>query len=754
MPITGSTTGKSYARLGKMRLGATRLDYYQPWFKVLINGIDQSGKVRIEGATITQNLDGQPDTATLRVSGMTPTKGQELKIYMGDTDVAHCLFAVHILSVKTVYEGGLATNVAYDLACIDYTWRLNDKKILKKYTSTSASAIVTDLASTYASWITTTNVASGLATLDEITFTNEDVTDALDRIAARVGGYWYLDCGKDLHFFTNENLVAQPVTDAAPKGWQIDHLDVDLSQVRTRAIVRGGGSNASADVPAGATTLPVVDGVWYSASGGYVESGPQRITYTGKSTLDGQGCVTAGTPGSAPSAPSAVQSAGGVASAYVPGSLTPGTYQYKITFVSAAGESSASSAASAAISQVNRPDGGVGLTPTTGGSMAPSTTYAYAMTYGTASGETTGPFIGTATLNASQNAVALSTIQISGDARVTKRRIYRQYGGVYRLVGTINDNTTTTFTDTLADAALGAEIPATNNAGSGKMDVASIAIGATGTTSRKVYRTAVGDSTFKLLSTIADNTTTTLLDNTADASLGVALGTPTIGASPGDATLRLSDLAKVPASGWVRVGSQVIRYTGRSATSGEGDVTGVPPSGTSGCITSIIPAGTMVTVEPHLTGVPASGAGAVVYPINTGDQINVRVERNDTAAQTALAGFLGTGDGVVEDFDQDGRLSIAECQNRGDARLTAFKDPISTLSGTTRDQTVRAGRSVTFTVTNPPVSGTFKIQRVTLSELAIGGAQTYVFPTRRVEASSKRFSLDDLLRQIRAIKAA
>ena len=49
-----------------------------------------------------------------------------------------------------------------------------------------------------------------------------------------------------------------------------------------------------------------------------------------------------------------------------------------------------------------------------------------------------------------------------------------------------------------------------------------VAVGATGTTARKVYRTAAGGSTYKLLTTLADNTTTAFVDDVADVSLGAA----------------------------------------------------------------------------------------------------------------------------------------------------------------------------------------------------------------------------------------
>jgi hypothetical protein len=754
MPITGSTKGKSYARLNLMRLGATRLDYYQPWFKVLINGVDQTSKIRIANASITQNLDGIPDTAAFRVSGLTPVKGQEIKVYMGDTDVTHCLFAGHILSVKTVYED-VATNIAYDLACIDYTWRLNDKKVLKPYTNQSATAIAIDLISTYASWCTTVHVATGLATVDEITFTNEDVTDALDRLAQRIGGYWYVDYAKDLHLFVTETAgTAQPVTDAADRTWDGISQDVDLSQVRTRAIVRGGGSNASCDLAAGVTSLPVTDGSWYSSGGGYVEVGAQRITYTSKSTLDGQGCVTAGNPGGAPTSLSAAQAA-----PYVTGNLaqtsSSDVYRYKVTFVSAAGESDASSPATGTIVKIANAGQPSGISGTTGGSLTLLGTYVYAVTFVTASGEVgyTTFFSSGFALTGSNNAFNLTGIPTSSDARVTSRKIYRTAASAstLKLALTIADNTTTTATDTTADASLGATMPTTDTGSTGKLTV-TIPVGPVGTTSRKLYRTVKNGSDYKLQSTTADNTTTSVLDNTADGSLGASFGGSTTGASPGDTTLRVTDLSKFPDGGWIRVGSQLLLFTGRAATTGEGNLTGIPASGT-GAITALIPASTTVTVEPHLTGIASAGAGSIQYAITSGTPANVRVERNDATAQTNLAGFLGTGDGVVEDFISDGRISITEANARGDAALSDHKDPLVTVSGVTRDQTVRPGRSVTFTVTNPPISGTFKIQRVTLTDLAIGGTQTYVFPKRQVDATSKRFSLEDLLRQMRQATA-
>lgn len=60
----------------------------------------------------------------------------------------------------------------------------------------------------------------------------------------------------------------------------------------------------------------------------------------------------------------------------------------------------------------------------------------------------------------------------------------------------------------------------TTTAGNGQVSVSAIPIGGAAVTSRKLYRTTAGGSTYKLLATIANNTATTYADNIADSSLG------------------------------------------------------------------------------------------------------------------------------------------------------------------------------------------------------------------------------------------
>lgn len=750
MPITGSTQGKSYARLNVMRLGATRLDYYPPVFFLTINGTNRKDNCRVNGVSIRDYLDGQPNTATLRVSGFTPTKGHEIKMALGSLDAAHFIFCGHILQTRQVYEGTTA-NIAWDLDCISYEWLLNRRKVTKRYTSTSASTIVTDLMSNYTSGFTVVNVAAGLASLDEITFTNEDVTDALDRIAKRVGAYWYIDYSKDLHFFLTDTNQAGPIADGALRTARGLSVATDLSQVKTRWYGEGGGSNASTDVAVGQTTIPVDDSTWYNPSGGTVVCGPQRIAYTGKSSIDGTGSKVGGKTGLAPGALSASEvseTAGNLSDA--------GLYRYKVTHVINGGETEAGTASStAAISTVSNPASGPSKTATTGGSMTAGGTYQYAVAYGTAAGETTFYTDNTTvTLGGGDSAVSLTSIPTSSDDRVTKRFIYRfRYGfHDWRRVGTINDNSTTTFTDTTADASLGSTTPTyVNTASSGQMSLSNIATGPTGTTARNVYRTIAGGSEYKFAFSVSGNVTTTATDNVADGSLGeVAPTTSTIGPSVGDASLPVQELsAFASGGGWVTVAGQLIRYTGRSGSSGAGTLTGVPASGI-GALTASVPYDTVVLNAPHLTGV-----SGVLYAFNKGEPVNLFVTVNNATAQTTMAGLVG-GDGIHEGYVADRRMSETEITAVANANLTLTKDPLVTVQYQTRDQATRTGRTVSLNLTAPSVTGDFKLQSVTIDGFDAGASGAYAdrskmhFPMRTVQASSRRFSLEALLRLLKA----
>ena len=542
--------------------------------------------------------------------------------------------------------------------------------------------------------------------------------------------------------------------------------------------------------------------------------------------------VTAGQRLAAISAPSVAPTVG---AAFGSGSLTAGTYQYGYTFVTATGETTPSptgSGTSAGSDQLPLSVIAVGPSGTTarnlyrtvaGGSqlkflvtIANNTATTTNDSVADASLGANAPTSNTATANTAFNVVPLSAIPTSaetingrnlyrrsggaglkllayignnttttytdttanaslgaavpatstaylqripltaiptGGALVTQRKVYRTAAGgtQLKLLATLADNTTTTFTDTVTDASLGANVPVANTATANQVAVSGIPIGAATVTSRKVYRTAAGASQLKLLSTIADNTTTTATDAAADATLGAnvpvtdasGLTQPSGNVLAGSTTLIVAGTGGFSSTGgWAVIGNgaQVIRYTGVSVSS----LTGIPATGT-GAITATVGYNSTVTAAPQLTGVPASGAGSIQYAIKSGDPVNLLMQVDDAAAQTALAALIG-GDGIQEDYLQDRRLSATEATARGTAQLTLRKSVQVTIRYQTRDINTRAGRTVTVNLGAPfsITSTAFVIQQVTVSAF-----QLALNPTYDVTATSILFTFDDLLRLAR-----
>jgi hypothetical protein len=205
----------------------------------------------------------------------------------------------------------------------------------------------------------------------------------------------------------------------------------------------------------------------------------------------------------------------------------------------------------------------------------------------------------------------------TGGTGTTARKLYRTEAGlaVYKLLATIADNTTATYSDNIADASLGAAEPVANttaiavpsactasltllgagnvDAGAhdysvsfvsatgetddtpissavttttqvGKVELTAIPTGGTGCTARKIYRTSAGGATYKLLATIADNTTATYSDNTADSGLGAdapAADTTQLPA-PGKPTAALWDAG----AGLCTIGSHLVKVAYHSWT--------------------------------------------------------------------------------------------------------------------------------------------------------------------------------------------
>lgn len=769
------------ARLGKGRLKAFRLNVYEHWQAGYINS--QPVPLRIDGATISHALNEQADTASFRTRGVVPVAGQSIAVYEGEASVTKQLFGGRIIETTAIYEKQ-PKNVAYDLRCIDPTWLLNRRKVLAYYVNQSATAIVLDIVARFCRGVTTRAVAAGLPIVDAITFTNESPAECFTAICQRIGAYWYPDYANDLHVFVTEATTATAITDAQPHGSAEHQITEDLSQVVTRVVGRGGGVGVAVEASPGATELPVEEGTdqpWYSPSGGLAEVGPQVLTYSGIRGRGGAGAFV-GT-GNAPSAAVAPEP-------YAGSSHTFGaTYQYAATFTTAAGETLPGPIGSILIQNLvmNPPttptarSRGAGSYPP--GLITPGATqirYCFQVWYANGARGPAGPVSATYTwdgydwethIGASApvagGGVWFPEIEPTGFvAAVSAVAVYRSdNGGAWFLCAYLPGlyaGSAPNWWGGLAQSYSSSPAGIYPTSGVGSVRVNNLPVSTkTDITGRKIYRTVANGAALKLLATIANKTDTAYVDTIADGALGAAPpaadtsgvkdeGQVLPGATefPVSSTVPFSaDVGPGGGGGWVRVGSLPVRYTGI----GTGVLTGVPATGV-GSITATVRYGTQVIIQPRLVGIPAAGTGAIVYAIKRGDTAIVRLEKQDDAAATAMAVRFNSAvlaDGIIEETISDSRFGLAELADQIDAMLTERKDPHRTVVFTTRDESCEVGRLITIDISTPSIHGTYRIQRVTFSEIAITGGRAMVAPLRRVEATNKLFTFTDLLRQLR-----
>lgn len=197
--------------------------------------------------------------------------------------------------------------------------------------------------------------------------------------------------------------------------------------------------------------------------------------------------------------------------------------------------------------------------------------------------------------------------------------------------------------------------------------------------------------------------------------------TTTAVAAVGATSLAIDDTRLfASAGGYALVGANQLTYTGKSATSGPG----------------------------NLTGIPSSSTGSIVTAIAQGESVRVLAIQQDATAAAAIATLIGTGDGYLEHSIEDGQLGDSAANQLASGDLILNKDPDKRLSWLTRDIFIKSGKIITLSTTNAKtgqvLSGTFQIQRVVISEIEISLVR---YPLRSVEAGKNKQDFSVLLGQ-------
>jgi hypothetical protein len=710
-------------------------------------------KVRVGSTTIRDVINDTPNTCALTIDAATPPKAAQRLTVKINSNKPRSLFAGPLQTVGLSYELLPAQNV-YPCQAIDDTPLANRRLPYGAFVDTSATIVGQWLVANFAPGCRADFVQPNLPAITVNFDASEGMDGCVRQVAKLIGGYFYWE-DKQLHLFIEEPGDApDPIDDSHPF---LDSppiaLSVDTSQVRTRVYGKGYAEEVIADVAAGDAIVPISNAVMFNPAGGQAVSETQRLAYTGTTPGGGGSLVGTGIgPAAAPV----------LALQYGPG-ITPGAHTYAVTFQTASGESlpSPTTGITAGTAPVTPPTPAPTVIEEPGiqGFGGPGTTIKVWVTYGTASGETTAGPMGSTVLvllHGSQQ-IRVSNIPI-GPAETIKRTLYLtgQGGGWnpneihWQAVG---DNVTASviFMNTAPIFSMSGQVgPPTNTAGTavaGKVSITGIPIGASTVTGRKIYRTAAGATQLKFLATLGDNVATTYTDTAADASLGAsAPANDTSGLKQPDGVVLAGANALVvagagwatPGGGWAIIGNgqQTIRYTAIAGNT----LTGIPASG-PGAIVATVSYGSTITAAAALLGVTG-----LLRALIKGAPINLWVQRDDLDAQAAITA-VDHSDGIIEHLITDERRGEASLAQLCDADLEQYAYPIQTVPYATRDTKTKSGKPIVFNLATPAIHATLTIQEVTITEIDVYPRTP---PKFTASASSVRYSLDDILRRLGA----
>jgi hypothetical protein len=633
---------------------------------ITVNGVVRTNDV-LENSLSIHDPENQPKTCSFVTRAAMP--GTAKIVVSRGTFI---LFAGSITSVQQTYAAAV-TNTQWNIGAINHNFLLRRRRPIASYTNEPADLVILDLMAHNSSGFTTDYVEPNLPPVTIAFNGSQDLAACIATVMGMIGGASFLD-DRALHAFITDSGSSTPDALDGTGTLQLTPAivaSIDWAQIRTQDLIKGAATQVSADVLAGESILPLDAVDPYLDSGGQVFLEPSSVVaYTGRQASVAGSFVGPGvTPSTAPTVTPATGSGLGI-----------GFYGYAVVDRTAAGPTRPGPVAVVqTLGAVTIPDPTVAPTASadsyygnlsgtgpnfnaTGHEPHISDTVQYAyrwstsanpsdLTFGTnlspASPSITVPAAGIDSYGFTSAAILNVAVPPNADPRIPYIHIFRKRnGGAWLFLNVAIQGSGANgwaIQDGLADGTLTLPVANAVVAAQQQVTVDDIALGASPTTSRDVYRTvaqttaaAALTAQLKLLTNVANNTSTgPYTDSTADGSLGVNAPTsdtsgitqPSGQVLPGAVAIPTAGAGFAsPGGGWVVVGSQAIRYAGLTGNM----LTGIPPIG-PGSIESPINYNATITALPALTGctnVPAAlkGTAARLY-----------VVRDNLAAQIALA---------------------------------------------------------------------------------------------------------------------
>lgn len=207
----------------------------------MIADTDRTRLVDPYSLKITQVVTSQPDSAEFVIKkfgsrSYKPSAGDSVVI---KNDGVH-IFAGTITEIDEAYD--VADYAGYRVICTDHTFSLDARLVTETFENMTVNAIIAQLKETYLPSNVTIAGVNCPTVVDRAVFNYEPVSQVLTQLASLVGGDWYIDYYRDIHFFL-QNTIDAPfnLSDTGGK-YVYDSLTVrrDQTQIRNVVIVRGG----------------------------------------------------------------------------------------------------------------------------------------------------------------------------------------------------------------------------------------------------------------------------------------------------------------------------------------------------------------------------------------------------------------------------------------------------------------------------------------------------------------------------------
>jgi len=723
---------------------------------VEIAGVDQTLLVDLYSIWIDDQFNEVANTITFEYWGAAIARDASVVVWDRDGSLS---FAGRVIERSIDHHRLGEGRQVWTVRATDVTYDAAGILITARFQSVSATAIALWITA-HAAFLSAGGIDSGLPIIDDIQFTMTPLPDALRQLADRFGGDTYIGYDNVVRLFVADTAPRAPTLEPGYLDWRDFHYDTNDEQAINRVYCGGLVASVTTDVPAALDQrIPLDDASMFPDDGGLaLITGKALIRYA-ETRLGGAGSLVG--PGANPStAPSGVATAGA--------GLTAGVRGYAYTFKTTLGESLPSPIVWVTTGTIPDPNTGGWITADT---RFWTTYYAIGDTVqvGFAWSADFDGVITTAVIPGASLVVPESVypgkaaaMYYNGIVEVTALARYLQVfirvnGGPWAR-NTVNNcsglspGTTVQLGPALVgnNSPLG-NPPATPNAALGAVALTNVAIGPDPTTQRVLYRTAVGQTDLKLLATISDNTTTTPpTDTTPDASLGalaptgdtsgLALATGQLNA--GSTTAAVANTAPFEADGgWAEVGSQCIRYTGKTAA----QLTGIPADGV-GAILATVLYGATIRACPMLIGCQREDGG-----YQDGDTWSPALAGGDSVALVAVAedGPDITARNLVRAaWVSDARLSYLGALERATAELVLYVTGQESGRYTTGHPQIRSGQRVPIAMLAEwGLAGEWMIRRV----------QTYFDPAYRLAQHDVTFgsaTAKDLYRILHAIQKA